>query len=134
MLHDVNVRLVAPVIFAPLMGCSTTVASQDASPRTDWLVGHWVPVGANCESDAGLAFHSDGSWLAYESAGTWTLEGEMLVTSITHRWESGDGIEMKLPEPERHSESIQVIGPNAYQSHRSDTENVEMRRCPKLSG
>jgi hypothetical protein len=121
-------------MLAALMGCSTVVASEDKSARNEWLFGHWIPIGANCESDAGVVFRSDGSWLAYESAGTWALEGQTLVTSTTHRWKSGDGIEHTSSEPERHSERIQLIGLDAYRSHRADAQTVEMRRCPKLPG
>lgn len=117
---------------AALAACSTVVAPEADSPSKAWLVGHWIPVGAHCESDAGVVFRSDESWLAYQSAGTWALEGQTLVTLTTHRWESGDGIEETLTDAERHAERIKVIGPDAYRSYRADGDIVEMRRCPKL--
>jgi hypothetical protein len=50
----------------------------------------------------------------------------------THRWESGGGSEEKLAQPERHVESIEVIGPDTYRSRRQTGEVVQMHRCPQI--
>jgi hypothetical protein len=92
-------------------------------------VGGWIPVGAHCESDAGILFRPDGSWLAYEESGTWTLVGDLLTTVTTHSWQSGIETGETLTQPERHSERIEVAGRDSYRSHRPNGEAVEIRRC-----
>ena len=118
------------LVAAFLSGCSTASGFGGASPSRDWLIGGWVPAGAHCESDAGISFRADGSWIAYQEAGTWTLAGNLLSTATTRRWESGEGKEEKLAVPERHSQRITAEGNDAYRSHQPGGEVLEMRRCP----
>lgn len=120
-----------PVMFliaAFLVNCSPAPVSPP--PSKAWLTGAWVHVGTPCDSDAGVVFRSDGTWAAYESAGTWTLVGSTLVAVTTHRSLSGEESAEALAHPERHDKRIEPIGPDRYRSYRSSGDPVEMRRCP----
>lgn len=125
-------RLTEVTVSALLTGCAGAgVAATGASlPNEPWLVGHWTPRDVDCESDGGVVFTSDGKWIAYEAAGTWKLNRRTLVALTTDRWDSGWEAQEKLARPERHTEIIEVVGPDSYRAHRTGGEVVEMKRCP----
>jgi hypothetical protein len=114
-----------------LLGACTQVpqidtgASQELSLR--WLIGGWVPEGESCESDAGVRYNGNGTWVAYEAAGTWRIEGPTIVSIVTERW--ADGAEVPVTAGKRHVERIEVLGPNTYQSRWQDGTVVKLRRC-----
>jgi hypothetical protein len=128
MIQDRRVRLITFPIIAFLGACSS-LPSTSHEPQEAWLVGGWIPFGEDCESDAGVRFLLDGSFLTYEAAGTWTLAGPTLTTVITHRWESGGDASDRPVPPEPQTERIEVTGRDSYRSRRSRDEIVEMRRC-----
>jgi hypothetical protein len=109
----------------PLSNPATTVV---LSPS--WLIGGWVPQGESCESDAGVRYDADGTWIAYEAAGIWRLEGSSIVSVVTEKW--ADGLELPVPAPERHVERIETLGPDTYRSSRADGTVVTLRRCASL--
>jgi hypothetical protein len=62
-------------------------APQELSPQ--WLIGAWVPAGESCESDAGVRYSADGTWAAYDEAGTWQIRGVTLIQTVTERGING---------------------------------------------
>ena len=129
--HLAPVRLAAFLCVLLLAGCAAGSGSGAPSPSRGWLVGHWIPNGAHCESDAGIGFRADGSWFAYEEAGRWTLAGDVLTTLTTVKWQSGDDTgEERLAQPEGHAQRIERRGRDAYRAHHPDGEVLDMRRCP----
>ena len=55
-------------------------------PDAQWLVGAWGAGTAQCASDSGIRFETDGSYSDLEGEGLWELAGTRLVVSGT----SGD--------------------------------------------
>ena len=55
-------------------------------PGDQWLVGAWGAGPAECASDRGIRFETDGTYNDLEGDGTWALAGSRLVVSGT----SGD--------------------------------------------
>lgn len=100
--------------------------SSDVS--RSWLVGGWVPEGESCESDAGVRYDAGGTWVAYEAAGFWHLEGSNLVTIVTERWM--DGADVEVSAPERHVEELEPLGADRYRSRWADGTVVTLGRCP----
>ena len=113
-----------------LAACAPLPSGQAGSnpvSRT-WLIGGWVPQGESCESDAGVRYNADGTWVAYESAGTWSLDGSSLLSVVTQR--SADGEEVPLQPSELHIERIEALGPDAYRSRWADGTVMTLQRCP----
>ena len=101
---------------------------QRLSFSKDWLIGGWIPQGESCESDAGVRYDADGTWTAYEGAGTWRLNGFKLLTVVTEKWTDGEEVPVKAAE--HHVERIEAVGPDSYRSHRIDGTVVTLQRCP----
>ena len=55
-------------------------------PGDQWLVGAWAAGPAQCASDSGIRFETDGTYTDLEGEGVWDLMGSKLVVSGT----SGD--------------------------------------------
>ena len=55
-------------------------------PGDQWLVGAWGAGAAQCASDSGIRFETDGTYNDPEGEGVWDLVGSQLVVSGT----SGD--------------------------------------------
>ena len=114
------------------LGACAQLPRPDQATRADvsrsWLIGGWVPQGEGCESDAGVRYYANGTWIAYEVAGTWRLEGSRLVSVVTEKWMGGE--EVPLSAPERHVERIKVLGPDIYQSRWADGTVMTLQRCP----
>ena len=129
-------KLAIVTVAVLLAGCASAgVAGPRAqSPGKAWLAGHWTPPDVDCESDGGVAFKTDGTWIAYEAAGTWRLKGPKLIAITTDRWESGGEYRASLSSPEKRTEWIEVLGYDSYRSRRADGEVVEMKRCPMSIG
>lgn len=122
---------IALALLALLGACAEAPRPDQSAPArvtADWLIGHWAPDGQSCESDAGVRYDRDGTWVAYETAGTWRIEGSSLVSTVTHEW-PGDA-EVRLPAPERHVAQIEVLGPDTYRSRWADGTVMTLDRCP----
>lgn len=122
-------RLITIPFAAFLVGCSTLPSTVDLQLKEAWLVGPWIPAGTDCESDAGISFGSDRSWVAYNAAGTWKLEDRILVLLTTHHWDSGGEWSETLTEVQSDTEIIEVTGPDSYRWYWGRREAIEMRRC-----
>jgi hypothetical protein len=121
-------RGMALAIIIALGACGQLPRPDRADVSRSWLIGGWVPQGENCESDAGVRYDANGTWIAYEAAGTWRLQGSSLVSVVTEKWM--DGAEVPLSAPERHVIRIELLGPDIYQSRWADGTVVRLRRCP----
>jgi hypothetical protein len=62
------------------------VVAAATVPADQWLVGAWGAGRAQCASDSGIRFESDGTYNDLEGDGIWELAGSRLVVSGT----SGD--------------------------------------------
>ena len=125
-------KLVPLALAAIISGCAGAIGTATNLPSAAqaWLVGYWVSAGENCESDAGVRFSADATWSAYESEGTWKLDGNLLFSLTMKRWGDPGEPETTLVPPERNQERIERSGANSYRSHRGTSEVVEMKRCP----
>ena len=114
-----------------LLGACTHVPLPQGPPSPvvsrSWLVGAWVEETQNCESDAGINYRADGTWSAYETNGTWRLEGSTLVSVVTERSWGGAETPVRVAEPSAHR--IQIVGPNAYKALWERGSAIYLR-CP----
>lgn len=94
-----------------------------------WLIGGWVLEGDSCESDAGLFYRPDGTWIALGTAGTWRLEGNRIVTNVTFQ-EDGPDEAVQSGGSSRRVEAITVTGPNSFIAKGSDGSTNRLLRCP----
>jgi hypothetical protein len=68
------------------MMMSLLLLTAVSAPGDQWLVGAWGAGPAECASDSGIRFETDGTYNDLEGEGTWELAGSRLVVSGT----SGD--------------------------------------------
>jgi hypothetical protein len=64
-----------------------------------WLIGSWVP-GSACATHTEHEFNADGSYGGYETAGRWTLTGDIVTLQIKEEFELG-GEERLILDPPR---------------------------------
>lgn len=122
-------RGILPALFVLLGACAQLPRpSEPSEVSRGWLIGGWVPEGESCESDAGVRYDADGTWVAYEAAGTWHLESSSLVTIVTERWM--DGADVDVPAPERHVQQLEALGADRYRSRWTEGTIVTSLRCP----
>jgi hypothetical protein len=89
-------------------------------PGDQWLVGAWAPGPAQCASDSGIRFETDGTYNDPEGEGLWELAGSRLVVSGT----SGDDF--------GRSQVVQVGVKSAAEMTLEwpDGTRLALRRCP----
>ena len=68
------------------MMLSLLLLTAVSAPGDQWLVGAWGAGPAECASDSGIRFETDGTYNDLAGEGTWELAGSRLVVSGT----SGD--------------------------------------------
>ena len=126
--------LLAAALISGLGACARPERDRpaDGVPQLSrqWLVGGWVLEGDACDSDAGVIHRPDGSWYAHGTSGAWRIEGGALVYLVTDA-EDDDGAPSAIEPPERHSEQVRILGPDAYEATREDGTVRRLVRCPQ---
>ena len=89
-------------------------------PGEQWLVGAWGAGPAQCASDSGIRFETDGTYNDLEGEGTWELAGSRLVVRGT----SGDDFGRSQVV------HIGVRSPAEMVLEWPDGTRVTFRRCP----
>jgi hypothetical protein len=89
-------------------------------PSDQWLVGAWGAGPAQCASDGGIRFETDGTYNDLEGEGLWEIAGSRLVVSGT----SGDDF--------GRSQVVQVgvRGPDELILEWPDGTRMTFHRCP----
>jgi hypothetical protein len=127
--NGLTMHVIGSASLAMVAACSQVPRNQAPVPQElspQWLIGAWVPVGESCESDAGVRYSANGTWAAYDEAGTWQIRGVTLIQTVTER--GINGAEKPFRVAERHTQRISVTGPDTYQA-RFKAGLVKMRRC-----
>jgi hypothetical protein len=93
-----------------------------------WLAGGWVLEGEACESDAGIIYRSDGSWIADGAAGRWKIDNSRLVTVIAEE-EDNVGTMVRLDPPLRKVEEIASAEANTIQIRGENGDIRRLKRC-----
>lgn len=126
-------QIVAMLCLAVLGACaeprSRTSVTGTPMPTAKWLIGGWVLEGDSCESDAGLFYRPDGSWVTLGSTGTWRLDGHHIITKVTFQEDGSDEAEQPVGSTRR-IELITVTGPDSYISKGPDGATKRLLRCP----
>lgn len=117
-------RLLALSFLCGLTAC----ASPSFQAERPQLVGGWVIQDGECESDDGVVYRENGTFLAYDVSGTWEITGDQLITQITIRGEPGEP-ETKVHPPERHASTIIAISPKHHVLKWDDGQVHNFRRC-----
>jgi len=73
-------------------------------------------------------YEPKGRWNAYGVAGTWQLQGNRLLTTMTEQ-EDDDGELAKLAEPVRRTEVLRVVSPSEFVSTGEDGVDYKYRFC-----
>lgn len=124
----------APIALLCLLSgaCAQTPESNRATALSErWLAGGWVPEGENCASDAGIVYNADRTWAAEGTIGSWSLDGDRIVTLVT---QYDDGENRTQPAaPERNVQQIEVTGPNGFLARMEDGSVLRWMRCPNQS-
>lgn len=120
-------------MIAILLALATQVAHD---PR---LVGDWVPAEAfagapstptDCATDFGVTYAADGTWRTFfgDERGTWRMEGDRLVETLTHVTSQIDDRERRVRRrPTRH----RVRWIDADRLDFADAKSVHgLERCP----
>ena len=68
-------------------------ASADPHPR--WMVGTWGwqnpgEQGTDCHSDHSITYERDGRYVFMDEVGTWRIEGQRLIETLTDPGGTGD--------------------------------------------
>lgn len=127
-------RITAACTLIIVSGCAATHSIPTGSGSAaelsrQWLVGGWVLAGESCQSDAGVVYRADGTWVAYGAAGTWLIKNGSIVSTVTASGSDNESLD-KIREPVRFVERVQVRGPNAYISRGKDGSMRRLQRCP----
>jgi hypothetical protein len=111
---------------------ATDVAREGAHapPLSErWLTGGWVLEGESCESDAGIIYNRNGSWIADGAAGRWKIKDGRLETIIVEQ-EDDAGAMIRLDPPARTSEVIDDAAADLYQIRSENGTVRRLTRCP----
>ena len=104
-------------------------AATRPSEYAQKLVGSWAPEGEPCDSDAGIVYNADGTWIALGSSGTWTVRGSLLVMLTLLRGEPGEPMRRFNP-PERDNNTIVSISQKSMTQRFSDGSVMSFLKCP----
>lgn len=126
-------KILAMLCLAVLGACAESGLRTNVAgipkPTATWLIGGWVLEGDSCDSDAGLFYRPDGSWVALGTAGTWRLDGSRIVTKVTFQEDGPDEAAQSVGSARR-IEVITVTGPDSYVSKGPDGSTKRLLRCP----
>lgn len=95
---------------------------------TGLLVGGWVLEGEACASDGGVIYTGDGQWHSDGASGTWAIHGDRLVQLVTEE-EDGSGRMRSLDPPERHVDTIEMLGADRFVARRTNGSERRFVRC-----
>ena len=94
-----------------------------AVPADQWLVGAWGTGLAQCASDSGIRFETDGTYSESSSEGLWSLAGNQLTVESTSEDDFGrsdvvrvkvrSGVEMELEWPDGSRANFRRCQPQA---------------------
>ena len=90
-------------------------------PNDQWLVGAWGAGLAQCASDSGIRFETDGTYNDPEGEGLWELAGSRLVVSGTSGDDFGRSQVVQLSVRSRAEMILEW----------PDGTRVTFRRCPQ---
>ena len=102
------------------MMMSLLLLTAVSAPGDQWLVGAWGAGPAECASDSGIRFETDGTYHDPEGEGLWELSGSRLVVSGT----SGDDFGRS------HVVQLGIRSPVEMVLEWPDGTRLTLHRCP----
>jgi hypothetical protein len=120
----------APAAAANASGESAAPAPQApgaAAPMAQWITGTWS-FDSSCTTDFVIRYEADGKLDNAGEVGSWKLDGDQLVETLTERFENGGAAPMKLDPPVTRRYSVQRID-DGRGMIRFEGRDVPIQRC-----
>ena len=114
----------APVANDVVAGNST---AEPADGLRGWLVGSWS-YGADCATDFAVHYGPDGSLNNYEDEGSWSVSGDTVTETITHRVVMGEDAPQVVNPPEVRRYTVTQID-RTHGKLRFEGRTIPILRC-----
>jgi hypothetical protein len=97
------------------------------APTAQWITGTWS-FDSSCITDLVIRYEADGKLDNAGEVGSWKLDGDQLVETLTERFENGGAAPVKLDPPVTRRYSLQRIDESRGMI-RFEGRDVPIQRC-----
>ena len=97
------------------------------APTAQWITGTWS-FDSNCTTDLVIRYDADGKLDNAGEVGSWKLDGDQLVETLTERFENGGAAPVKLDPPVTRRYSLQRLDESRGMI-RFEGRDVPIQRC-----